>query len=70
MRVVQDREKLRRSAGRCASRGQGSFGDDRVLIERYLERPRHIEMQVFGDTHGSVLHSSSATVRCSAATRR
>jgi len=35
---------------------KSSFGDDRVLIERYLERPRHIEIQVFGDTHGNVLH--------------
>ena len=35
---------------------KSSFGDDRVLIERYLERPRHIEVQVFGDAHGKVVH--------------
>ncbi len=35
---------------------KSSFGDDRVLIERYLERPRHIEVQVFGDTQGNVVH--------------
>ena len=35
---------------------RSSFGDDRVLIERYLRAPRHIEMQVFADTHGNVVH--------------
>src|SRR6185503_17684908 len=33
-----------------------SFGDDRVLLERYLTAPRHIEMQVFADTHGNAVH--------------
>ena len=33
-----------------------SFGDDRVLLEKYILSPRHIEVQVFGDTHGSVVH--------------
>src|SRR5262249_45379606 len=33
-----------------------AFGDDRVLLETYVQRPRHIEVQVFGDTHGSVVH--------------
>ncbi len=36
--------------------GQASFGDPRVLIEKYLTKPRHIEVQVFGDTHGNVIH--------------
>ncbi|WP_298745988.1 acetyl/propionyl/methylcrotonyl-CoA carboxylase subunit alpha [uncultured Brevundimonas sp.] len=36
--------------------GQSSFGDPRVLIETYITRPRHIEVQVFGDTHGTVVH--------------
>ncbi|WP_439476924.1 acetyl/propionyl/methylcrotonyl-CoA carboxylase subunit alpha [Brevundimonas sp.] len=36
--------------------GQSSFGDPRVLIETYITRPRHIEVQVFGDTHGNVVH--------------
>ncbi|HEY2708869.1 MAG TPA: biotin carboxylase N-terminal domain-containing protein [Caulobacteraceae bacterium] len=33
-----------------------SFGDDRVLLERYVTRPRHIEVQVFGDSHGNIVH--------------
>jgi len=36
--------------------GQSSFGDPRVLIESYITRPRHIEVQVFGDRHGNVVH--------------
>jgi 3-methylcrotonyl-CoA carboxylase alpha subunit len=33
-----------------------SFGDDRVIIEKFIERPRHVEVQVFGDSHGNVVH--------------
>ena len=40
----------------CKREAAASFGDDRVLIEKYVERPRHIEVQVFGDTHGNVVH--------------
>ena len=40
----------------CKREAAASFGDDRVLIERYIERPRHIEVQVFGDSHGNVVH--------------
>jgi 3-methylcrotonyl-CoA carboxylase alpha subunit len=40
----------------CKREAAASFGDDRVLIEKYILRPRHIEVQVFGDTHGQVVH--------------
>lgn len=40
----------------CKREAAASFGDDRVLIEKYIERPRHIEVQVFGDTHGNIVH--------------
>ncbi|MFC7499663.1 acetyl/propionyl/methylcrotonyl-CoA carboxylase subunit alpha [Enterovirga sp. GCM10030262] len=40
----------------CKREAAASFGDDRVLIEKYIERPRHIEVQVFGDSHGQVVH--------------
>jgi 3-methylcrotonyl-CoA carboxylase alpha subunit len=40
----------------CKREAAASFGDDRVLIEKYILRPRHIEVQVFGDSHGNVVH--------------
>ncbi|MEI9850888.1 MAG: acetyl/propionyl/methylcrotonyl-CoA carboxylase subunit alpha [Sphingomonas sp.] len=40
----------------CKREAASSFGDDRVLIEKYILSPRHIEVQVFGDTHGNVVH--------------
>src|SRR3954463_3692809 len=40
----------------CKREAASSFGEDRVLIEKYIERPRHIEVQVFGDSHGNVVH--------------
>ena len=40
----------------CKREGASSFGDDRVLIEKYILSPRHIEVQVFGDQHGNIVH--------------
>ena len=40
----------------AAREAKGAFGDARVLIEKYVSRPRHIEMQIFGDRHGTVVH--------------
>ncbi|MEG3145113.1 acetyl/propionyl/methylcrotonyl-CoA carboxylase subunit alpha [Sphingomonas sp. RT2P30] len=40
----------------CQREAAASFGDDRVLIEKYILSPRHIEVQVFGDSHGNVVH--------------
>jgi 3-methylcrotonyl-CoA carboxylase alpha subunit len=40
----------------CRREARSSFGDDRVLVEKYLERPRHIEIQVFADSHGRCVH--------------
>ena len=42
--------------GSCKREAASSFGDDRVLIEKYILSPRHIEVQVFGDKHGNVVH--------------
>jgi 3-methylcrotonyl-CoA carboxylase alpha subunit len=56
MRVVAEQGLFRENLEGAKREAKSSFGDDRVLIERYLDRPRHIEVQVFGDTHGNVVH--------------
>jgi len=52
MRAVQRPEDFRAALASCQREAAGSFGDDAVLVEKYVQRPRHIEIQVFGDTHG------------------
>ncbi len=56
MRVVERAADFANALALAQGEARASFGDDRVLIERYLERPRHIEMQVFADGHGAVVH--------------
>jgi 3-methylcrotonyl-CoA carboxylase alpha subunit len=56
MRVVEERASFAAQLEGARREAQSAFGDDRVLLERYLQRPRHIEIQVFGDAHGNVVH--------------
>jgi len=56
MKVVSEKSSFVAQLEASKREAKSSFGDDRVLIERYLERPRHIEVQVFGDTQGNVVH--------------
>jgi 3-methylcrotonyl-CoA carboxylase alpha subunit len=56
MRVVATEADFAAGLAGAQREARASFGDDRVLIERYLQRPRHIEMQVFADTLGNVVH--------------
>ena len=56
MRVVRSPSEFIDALLGAKREAKSSFGDDRVLIERYLERPRHIEVQVFGDRHGNLVH--------------
>ncbi|MFN3388523.1 MAG: acetyl/propionyl/methylcrotonyl-CoA carboxylase subunit alpha, partial [Allosphingosinicella sp.] len=56
MRKVNDAADFAEMLASCKREAAASFGDDRVLIEKYIERPRHIEVQVFGDSHGNVVH--------------
>lgn len=56
MRLVERAEDFKDLLGNCQREGKASFGNDHVLIEKYITKPRHIEVQVFGDTHGHALH--------------
>jgi len=56
MRRVDGADEFAEMLLSCKREAASSFGDDRVLIEKYILRPRHIEVQVFGDTHGNVVH--------------
>ena len=56
MRMVRTQDELPEALRAARSEARASFGDDRLLVERWIERPRHIEVQVLADQHGSVLH--------------
>ncbi|RMD62241.1 MAG: acetyl-CoA carboxylase biotin carboxylase subunit [Alphaproteobacteria bacterium] len=56
MRIVHRREDFAAALDSAKREAQAAFGDDRVLIEAYLTHPRHVEVQIFADTHGHVIH--------------
>ena len=53
MRLVEKGEDFEASLASCQREAKSSFGDDRVLVERYVTRPRHIEIQIFADSQGN-----------------
>lgn len=56
MRIVERSEDFEAALASCKREAINSFGDDRVLVEKYLQRPRHIEIQVFADTQGNYVY--------------
>jgi 3-methylcrotonyl-CoA carboxylase alpha subunit len=56
MRRVDAAEDFEAALASCRREAAQAFGDERVLVERYVLRPRHVEIQVFGDRHGDVVH--------------
>ncbi|MEO7093208.1 MAG: biotin/lipoyl-containing protein, partial [Polyangiales bacterium] len=56
MRVVRADGELAEALDRARGEAKSSFGDDTLLLERYVDRPRHIEIQILGDQHGNVVH--------------
>jgi acetyl/propionyl-CoA carboxylase alpha subunit len=55
MQIVREPSELARAAQSCADRGRAAFADERIYVERYLEGPRHIEVQVLCDEHGNAV---------------
>jgi acetyl-CoA carboxylase biotin carboxylase subunit len=56
MRIVQDLEQFSQLFGLAQNEALAAFGNGAVYVEKYLERPRHVEIQVMGDSHGKVVH--------------
>jgi len=56
MRIAYDTSEIQEAVDSCKRESLKSFGDDRVLVEKYLQKPRHIEVQVFADNHGNCVY--------------
>jgi 3-methylcrotonyl-CoA carboxylase alpha subunit len=67
MRIVRGASEFMPNLESAQREAKNAFGRDRMLLERYIEKPRHIEFQIFGDTHGNVVHLNER--ECSAQRR-
>ena len=56
MRLVEKKEDVLSALRGVRSEAKSSFGDDRMYMEKFVEKPRHVEVQVLGDTHGNIIH--------------
>jgi len=56
MRLVREKEEFESSLRMARSEARSSFGDDSVFVERFVEQPRHVEIQIMADKHGNTLH--------------
>ncbi len=67
MRIVRSRDQFAASLESCQREARNAFGRERILLERYIEQPRHIEFQIFGDSHHHIVHLNER--ECSAQRR-
>ena len=56
MRIVPSPNDFQQALDACRSEALKSFGDDKVMVEKFVERPRHVEIQVFADKMGNTVH--------------
>ena len=56
MRIVNDLSEVSESYNRAKSEAKAAFGNDEVYVEKYINRPKHIEVQIIGDSHGNIVH--------------
>src|SRR2546421_6677729 len=56
MRIAHNQAELRDGFSGAQHEAKASFGDDRIFLEKYIEEPRHIEIQLLGDAHGNIVH--------------
>ena len=64
IRVVKDPKELASAFRACQSEGMNYFKDDTVFIERFIQNPKHIEIQVFGDQQGNMIHLFEREMLC------
>ncbi len=69
MRIVRKEEDLASAFSACREEARKGFADDRLFLERFIERPRHIEFQIMADSFGNVIHLGERECPCSAAIR-
>src|SRR5699024_649658 len=56
MRIVEDESELSESYDRAKSEAKSAFGNDEVYVEKFIENPKHIEVQIIGDESGNIVH--------------
>ena len=56
MRIVNNLEEVSEAYDRAKSEAKAAFGNDEVYVERFIQNPKHIEVQILGDTHGNIVH--------------
>ncbi len=56
MRIVREPDEVSKQFEACQKQAKAAFGDDSVFMEKFIQRPRHIEVQVLADTHGNAIH--------------
>ena len=69
MRIVRTDEDLPKEYHVARTEAEKAFGNGEVYLEKYIERPRHIEFQILGDNQGNLATRASASARSSAGTR-
>ena len=70
MRFIENEEELKTKCAEASREAEAAFGDGHVYLETAVIKPQHIEVQILADSQGNVMHLSSVTAPCSAATRR
>ena len=56
MRIVNNLDEVSEAFERAKSEAKAAFGNDEVYVEKYINRPKHIEVQIIGDSHGNIVH--------------
>jgi propionyl-CoA carboxylase alpha chain len=70
MRIAYSQDEVREGFERSRSEAASSFGDDRLFVEKFIENPRHIEIQVLGDKHGNCIYLGERECSIQRAIRR